>query len=159
MRSCSSGQHPCTCADYETRLKLERKAWHDVTASADHLTSHSEGDNLSPLHPDLLPSPQRAIFDQFKQYQDAELVTPNRLQQRLQDVSLKLEYTVDSFAHGVHALNTTRQLAERAAHRTASNAAQELEKREQERLTRDGERKLDTLDALRGLAKALNGPG
>lgn len=144
------------------RLQLERRAWDEVAASADKaLQSESQSldttnDGLSPLQPDLLSSPQRAILEQLNQPNDLAAINPSQIQQRLQDVATKLEYTVDSFAHSVHAVSTTRDVAERIAQQSSKMAARELEKREEEQAASSGGHKVDALDALRGLAKVLN---
>lgn len=146
------------------RLRKERAEWDELIASAAQQAAatpaatqagadETTGD-LSPLHAELLDSPQRRIVEQL-QAPEASSTDPEAIQQRMRDVAANLEFTVDSFAHGVHALSTTKQVAERLAERSLGDAAGVLEERERER--RVGGRGVDAMDALRGLARVLNG--
>lgn len=81
-------------------------------------------------------------------------VEPSAIQQRLRNISENLEFTVDQFAHGIHALSTTKETADRVAERTLADAAKVLEEREKQR--RVNGKAVDPMDALRGLAKVLN---
>lgn len=112
-------------------------------------TSQDEG-ALSPLHPDFLSSPDRAIFAQLNQSSTA----PDTLQQRLQNISSNLEFSIDQFADGVHAMATTRDMAERVADKSLKDAAEVLEDRAKERREKSGS--VAPMEALRGLARVLN---
>ena len=145
-----------------SRLKKERAEWDDLiasatstAASAPNVNGDTEG-GLSPLHPELLDSPQRAIYEQLPAPLGGQAMSidPSSIQQRLRNISQNLEFTVDQFAHGVHALSTVRETAERVADRTLSDAANVLEEREKER--RVNGKAVDPIDALKGLAKVLN---
>ena len=111
--------------------------------------------HLSPLHPELLDSPQRAILEQLQGASTESSTDPTAIQQRLRNITENLEFTVDQFAHGIHALTTTKETAERLADRSLANAANVLEEREKEH--RINGKAIDPMDALKGLAKVLNG--
>ena len=138
------------------RLKQERAEWDELIASAAPALSPSKPDagHLSPLHPELLDSPQRAILEQLQAPTTESTIEPSGIQQRLSNISANLEFTVDRFAHGVHALSTTKETANRLAERSLADAASVLEERDRE--YRVGGRAVDPMDALRGLAKVLN---
>ncbi|KAK3715971.1 hypothetical protein LTR37_006701 [Vermiconidia calcicola] len=146
------------------RLKKDRAEWDELIASAASPSAaspsspskpHAEDDgSLSPLHPELLDSPQRAILEQLQALTTQSLTDPSAIQQRLRDISENLEFTVDQFAHGVHALNTTKETAERLADRSLADAAGILEEREKDQRTNG--KAVDPMSALRGLAKVLN---
>lgn len=93
----------------------------------------------------------------MEQLQAPEALTtdPETIQQRMRDVAANLEFTVDSFAQGVHTLSTTQEVAEQLAERSLGDAAGVLEEREKERKRVAGG--VDPMDALRGLARVLNG--
>lgn len=139
-----------------SRLKKERSEWDELISSAAQASTTPDVDaagNLSPLHPELLDSPQRKIVEQL----EASTVIstdPDALQKRIRDISEDLEFTVDQFAHGVHALGATKDTAERLADRTLSDAAVVLEERDKERKVAG--KGVDAMDALRGLARVLN---
>ena len=148
-----------TTTNSPPRLKKERAEWNELIASAASLVSPSKKDTetdgpLSPLHPALLDSPQRAIFEQLQASTTDISTEPGVIQQRLRDISENLEFTVDQFAHGIHALSTTKETANRLAERSLADAAKVLEEREKER--RVNGRTVDPMDALRGLARVLN---
>lgn len=113
-----------------------------------------EPGSLSPLQPDILSSPQRAIFERLNSTTNQSHTEPQAIQQRLRTISDDLEFAVDMFAHGVHALSTTRETAERAAEKSLADAAHALEAREKQR-TASGNT-LDQMSSLRGLARVLN---
>ncbi|KAK3722390.1 hypothetical protein LTR37_002381 [Vermiconidia calcicola] len=141
------------------RLKRERAEWDELIAAAASPSSpskpHAEDDgSLSPLHPELLDSPQRAILEQLQAPTTQSLTDPSAIQQRLRNISENLEFTVDQFAHGVHALNTTKETADRLADRSLADAAGMLEEREKDQRTNG--KAVDPMSALRGLAKVLN---
>ena len=141
------------------RLKKERAEWDELIASAAPAPSSSTNDMagegaLSPIHPDFLDSPQRAILEQLQAPTIEFSTDPAEIQRRLRNVSENLEFTVDQFAHGIHALNTAKNMGDRLADRSLAEAANALEEREKERKA-DG-KVPDTFDALRGLAKVLN---
>ena len=148
-----------------SRLKKQQAEWDELSASAVPKASPSKAktkvgeteDNLSPINPDLLDSPQRDILTQLRGPASASAppVDAGAIQQRLRNISENLEFTVDQFAHGVHALSTTRDVAERLADKTLDQAAVVLTEREKARNV-DG-KAVDTMDALRGLARVLNG--
>ena len=143
------------------RLKRERAEWDELIGSVSHdpfsTTKDVESDGtLSPLHPELLDSPQRAIAQQLQQQPNAPPADPVAVCQRLDTLSGNLEFTVDQFAHGVDALRTSKDTAERLADRSLTQVAGALERREQARRA-DG-KALDPMEALRGLARVLNAP-
>lgn len=141
------------------RLKQERTEWDEVIGSAPTTSSQPENPEsvpgeLSPLRHDVLDTPQRAIFEQLHNPAPDASTDTGSLQQRLRNISDDLEFAVDQFAHGVHALTTTRETAERVAERSLSEAAKALEERDKQR-TASGQA-VDQMDALRGLARVLN---
>ncbi|KAK3672384.1 hypothetical protein LTR78_007691 [Recurvomyces mirabilis] len=143
------------------RLKKERADWDTLMKSAlstpppAESGAEDEQHVLSPVNLDLLDSPERAIFEQL-QAPTTEIATDSTaIQQRLQHVAENLEFSVDQFAHGVHALSTTRNTAEKLAERTLAEAADMLDEREKAR--RQESKGADALDALRALGKVLNG--
>ena len=75
----------------------------------------------------------------------------------MRNIATNLEFSVDQFAHGVHALTSTKETAERLAERSLGDAAGVLEEREKERKAGAGKGAVDAMDALRGLARVLNG--
>lgn len=101
----------------------------------------------------MLDSPQRAIVEQL-QAPATTSTDPDAVQQRLRNVAENLEFTVDQFAHGVQALSATKDTAERLAERALGDAADVLGEREKER--KASGKGVDTMDALRGLARVLN---
>ncbi|KAK5170452.1 uncharacterized protein LTR77_005040 [Saxophila tyrrhenica] len=146
------------------RLKKGRASWDELLASAattapsPSKSDKPEDGHLSPLNPDLLDTPQRAILEQL-QAPTAEQPSPKdptTIQHRLQQISQNLEFTVDQFAHGVHALSTTKATADRLAERSLDEAASVLQEREQEQRAKG--QGVGALDALRGLARVLNRP-
>lgn len=137
-------------ADWDTLMKSAVPAQSSPTKAGAEAASPV----LSPLHPELLDSPQRAILEQLQAPAASTSTDPESIQQRLRSVAENLEFSVDQFAHGVHALASTRSGAERLADRTLSEAAGVLEEREK---TRRAEGKGgDALDALRALGKVMN---
>lgn len=141
------------------RLKKERAEWDELIKTTASPISPSKKDSdpespLSPLHPELLDSPQRAIFEQLQASTTEISTEPSVIQQRLRNISENLEFTVDQFAHGIHALSTTKETANRLAERSLADTAKVLEEREKER--RVNGRTVDPMDALRGLARVLN---
>ncbi|TKA26512.1 hypothetical protein B0A50_05349 [Salinomyces thailandicus] len=143
------------------RLKKERAEWDELMKSAVPSSSpvregaEAEGD-MSPPHSDLLDTPQRKILEQL-QVPAADFPTePEAIQQRLRNVTENLEFSVDQFAHGMHALSTTRDTAERLADKTLADAADVLDEREKER--RSGGKSVDAFDALKALGKVMNAP-
>ena len=101
-----------------------------------------------------MENPQRALFEQLQTPAGDDITDPNAIQTRLSNISEDLEYTVDRFAHGVHALSTAREVAERVADRALADAANLLEEREKQQ-TSSG-KAVDQMDALKGLARVLN---
>lgn len=152
-------------ADQRYRLKKERQEWDALVKSAippppappspqkhpNEPSSPAPAAALSPLHPTLLSSPDRAILTQLTEPATSS-TAPEALQQRLQHISSNLEFSIDQFAESVHALATTRDTAEEVADRSLKDAAELLEERAKER--RGG---VGTMEALRGLARVLNG--
>lgn len=140
------------------RLKQERAEWDQLIASAAAASSTNEDidnkGNLSPLQPDLLDSPQRAILEQLQAPTTEASTEPGSIQQRLRNISENVEFAIDQFAHGVHALSVTRDVGERMAERSLADAANVLEEREKEEKVNG--KAVDPMDALRGLAKVLN---
>ncbi|OQO09851.1 hypothetical protein B0A48_04203 [Cryoendolithus antarcticus] len=156
------------------RLKKERHSWDSLISSATKQAtprdSHSspsktpkvrdvvESSIFSPVNADLIDSPDRAIFAQLQQ---ADSTTAHdTLQKRLQDVSANLEFSIDCFAESVHALSTSRSTAESLAERNLKEAAEVLESREDSRRAAgavNGVPQPSAMDALRGLARVLNG--
>lgn len=153
-----------------SRLKTERSEWDALIASAappipspSKSAAEDDGD-LSPLHSELLDSPQRSILEQLQQPQSQDQqpissTSPLTVQSRLRTIASNLEFTVDQFAHGVHALSIAKDTADRLADRSLDEAADVLQKKETERRTIDGGKGVDAMDALRGLARVLNGKG
>jgi kinetochore protein Mis13/DSN1 len=145
------------------RLKKERQEWDNLAKSAipaptpekQKATALPEPAvrGLSPLNADLLSSPDRAIFAQLNDLTTSSSGT-NALQQRLQNISSSLEFSIDQFAHGVHAMATTRDMAERVADRSLKDATDILEERDKEKKQKTGS--IEPMGALRGLAKVLN---
>jgi kinetochore protein Mis13/DSN1 len=139
-------------------LQKETAEWDEVTKSASVNASYIDFDAtdvaLSPLKSDLLDTPQRAIYDQLHTQPSTETIEPALIQQRLREISNDLEFAVDQFAHGVHALQVTKDTAERLADHSLADAATALEERHKERTV--GGKSVDPMDALRGLAKVLN---
>ncbi|KAM0720922.1 hypothetical protein Q7P37_003207 [Cladosporium fusiforme] len=143
------------------RLKKERQEWDNLAKSAVPPTPEKQATpdaesavrGLSPLNSDLLSSADRAIFAQLN-----ELTTsssgPTALQKRLQNISSNLEFSIDQLAQGVHAMATTRDMAERVADRSLKDATDILEERNKEKKEKDGG--IEPMGALRGLAKVLN---
>lgn len=114
----------------------------------------AESGSLSPLQPELLSSPQRVIFEHLDPIALRSPTDPETIQQRLRTISDDLEFAVDMFAHGVNALSTTHQTAERAAEKSLADAAHALEEREKQRAASG--KSLDQMNSLRGLARVLN---
>ncbi|KAK1820740.1 hypothetical protein LTR12_004765 [Friedmanniomyces endolithicus] len=153
------------------RLKAERANWDALTRSAVPTTPPTDPDTndpapLSPLHPDLLSTPEREILAQL---QDPTISTtsttstaetpptnPEAIQQRLRTLASTLEFSLDDFAHGIHVLANTRETAERLAERSLADAAGVLEARDKARRS-EGGGGADAMDALRALGKVLNG--
>ncbi|KAK1070989.1 hypothetical protein LTR74_003638 [Friedmanniomyces endolithicus] len=154
-----------------SRLKAERANWDALTRSAVPTTPPTDPDTndpapLSPLHPDLLSTPEREILAQL---QDPTISTtsttstaetpptnPEAIQQRLRTLASTLEFSLDDFAHGIHVLANTRETAERLAERSLADAAGVLEARDKARRS-EGGGGADAMDALRALGKVLNG--
>ena len=105
------------------------------------------------MNSDLLSSPDRAIFAQLNELTSSSS-GPSALQQRLQSISSGLEFSIDQFAHGVHAMATTRDMAERVADKSLRDATDILEERDKEKKQKSGT--IEPMGALRGLAKVLN---
>ncbi|RMY84469.1 hypothetical protein D0862_11415 [Hortaea werneckii] len=142
------------------RLKKERAEWDDLMKSAvppsPPTKEGAEAEReLSPLHPDLLDSPQRKVLEQLQAPATESSSHPEAVQKRLRNVSDNLEFSVDQFAHGMHTLITTRDTAERLADKSLSEAAEVLEDREKER--RATGKSADAFDALKALGKVMNG--
>ena len=143
------------------RLKKERQEWDNLAKSAIPAPTPEKATpalepalrGLSPLNSDLLSSPDRAIFAQLNGLTSSSS-GPTALQQRLQSISSGLEFSIDQFAHGVHAMATTRDTAERVADRSLRDATDILEERDKEKKQKSGN--IEPMGALRGLAKVLN---
>ncbi|KAK5739578.1 hypothetical protein LTR17_005267 [Elasticomyces elasticus] len=141
------------------RLKAELASWEALKNNAIPVSPPSKpgaGEEidgaLSPLQDNMLDSSQLAILEELRR---PALTDPEAVQTRLRGVAEGLEFSVDSFAHGVHALTTSRATAERLAERSLGGAAEVLEGREKARKAEG--RGVDPLEALRGLGKVLNG--
>ena len=143
------------------RLKKERAEWDELMRSAvpasppSKAGTEAEGE-LSPLHPDLLDSPQRKILEELQAPTAESSTHPEALQTRLRHISDNLEFSVDQFAHGMHTISTTRDTAERLADKTLADAAEILEEREKERRAKG--KSGDAFDALKALGKVMNAP-
>ena len=145
------------------RLKKEREEWDTLARSAipaptpekQKITPTLEPGlrGLSPVNSDLLSTPDRAIFAQLNELTSSSTGT-NALQQRLQGISSSLEFSIDQFAQGVHAMATTRDMAERVADKSLKDATDILEERDKEKKQKTGN--IEPMGALRGLAKVLN---
>ena len=145
--------------DARYRLKAERAEWDEVARSAATTNtqpdrSDAERGQMSPILLDALDSPQRHILEQLQQPEAESAIQPETLHGRLKAISQDLEFSVDQFAHGIHALSTTRVTAERVAERSLADAAQVLEEREKQRASTSNP--VDQMDVLRGLARVLN---
>lgn len=103
---------------------------------------------------DLLDSPQRAIFEQLQAPTHESSTDPEVIQQRLRHMTENIEFTVDQFAHGIHALSTAKESGEQLADQALTDAASVLEEREKEQRAKG--KAVDPMDALKGLAKVLN---
>ncbi|EME50018.1 hypothetical protein DOTSEDRAFT_68768 [Dothistroma septosporum NZE10] len=142
------------------RLTIERAEWDEVAHSAACTTNtplerrEAEPGQMSPILLDTLDSPQRRIFEQLQQPEVELAIQPEMLHDRLKAISRDLEFSVDQFAHGIHALSTTRETAERAAEQSLADAARVLEERERQRAAASN--RVDQMDVLRGLARVLN---
>ena len=64
-------------------------------------------------------------------------------------ISQDLEFSVDKLTHSIHAIDTSADVAGRAADLTLSEAAASLQRRHEQIAERTGGRQVDTLDALR----------
>ena len=147
----------------ECRLKKERQEWDALAESAIPAPTPEKQKStpaletavrgLSPVNSDLLSSPDRAIFAQLNDLTTSSTGT-NALQQRLQGISSSLEFSIDQFAQGVHAMATTRNMAERVADKSLKDATDILEERDKEKKQKTGN--IEPMGALRGLAKVLN---
>lgn len=144
------------------RLKKEREEWDTLAKSAipaptpekQKPTPQEPGlRGLSPVNSDLLSTPDRVIFAQLNELTSSSTGT-NALQQRLQGISSSLEFSIDQFAQGVHAMATTRDMAERVADKSLKDATDILEERDKEKKQKTGS--IEPMGALRGLAKVLN---
>ncbi|KAK3112255.1 hypothetical protein LTR53_011656 [Teratosphaeriaceae sp. CCFEE 6253] len=144
-------------ADWDTLMRSAIPATPPANADTDSGAEVDGGPALSPLHPELLDSPQRAILETLNAPAAGEpsVNDPEALQQRLRTVAEDLEFTVDRFAHGMHALARTKEVAETLAEKTLEQAAGVLDTREKSRRTEG--KGADALDALRALGKVLNG--
>ncbi|KAF2716954.1 hypothetical protein K431DRAFT_168103 [Polychaeton citri CBS 116435] len=148
-------------------LRKERTAWTDLIKTSeqqvkfDDTTDSNEGDgSASPLHPELLDSPQRALLEKFEGQQTSDSAEPPRvdpeyIQSRLKTALNDLEFSIDSFAAGIHQLTTTAGVADKLAERTLESAAGTIEQREASRRAA-GSRAAGVLESLRGLARVLN---
>lgn len=145
------------------RLKKERQEWDNLARSAIPAPTPKKqqpgpateptAQGLSPLNAELLSNADRVIFAQLNELASSSS-GPNALQQRLQNVSANLEFSIDQFAQGVHAMTTTRETAERVADRSLKDATDILEERNREKRDKSGS--IEPMGALRGLAKVLN---
>jgi kinetochore protein Mis13/DSN1 len=148
------------CADSSGRLKQERAGWETLKKSAVLPTPTREpadSENpLSPIHPDLLDSPQRALLEDL----DLPTAEPVAVQQRLKSLTEDLEFKVDLYADSVHAVGVSRDAAERLADRTLATAAETLEERDKGRKAggQSKGRAMDAFDALRALGRVMNAP-
>ncbi|KAL9534580.1 Kinetochore protein [Sphaerulina musiva] len=144
------------------RLKAEKAEWDALTQSAASVALGPDQDqqqtagpgNVSPIHPEVLDTPQRTIFEQLSSVPEDTITTPTTIHDRLRTISDDLEFAIDQFAHGVHALSTTKETADRVAEKSLAEAATALEEREKQRAK--GSKAVDQMDALRGLARVLN---
>lgn len=103
------------------------------------------------MHSNLLDDTQRQILERLQAPITDSSTDPTTIQQRLHQISENLEFSVDSFAHSIHALNKTRETADRLADRALSDTATILEERAEAR-----KGPLDGMDALRTLGKVMN---
>lgn len=141
-------------------LKQERASWDELARSAltsvpETKTEDLEDGALSPLRPELLDSPQRRIFEQLQAPSESDISTdPKALQTRLQAIASDLEFKVDQFAHGVHALSVARETGDKVADRVLSDTAEVLAEREKARKSKGGGP--DAMDALKALGRVMN---
>ncbi|GAB7365619.1 hypothetical protein MBLNU230_g6687t1 [Neophaeotheca triangularis] len=170
------------------RLKQERAQWDALLSSTNLPTSPRKPSPesadpstpaLSPINPDLLSTPDRAIFAQLNNapITETETDTPSQplptvttVQSRLQTLTANLEFNVDALFHGVHALAALGETGDRLADRVLRESASVLEARESRKreLVAEAESKengagegvrssgVAVLDALRGLGRVLN---
>ena len=87
----------------------------------------------------------------------AQTDTLSSTQSRLDALSETLEFKIDLFADSLHRLEQYRQGAERAAGKILAAGAERLEQREEEREQKSGGQ-MDSMDVLRALSRAANGP-
>ena len=113
---------------------------------------HAQETIGSAIQTELLDSPQRAILEKMQgpTSDDAATMEPQSIQQRLQTLANNLEFSVDQFAHGIHALATTQATGEKLAERTLAEAADVLTARDQER--RQQGKGADAMNALKALS-------
>lgn len=155
----ASGIDPGLIANAHCRLTAERAEWDKVAQSAATLSTQPESSTvdtgqMSPVRLDVLDSPQRHILEQLQQPETESAIQPETLHERLKSISQDLEFSVDQFAHGIHALSTARETAERIAERSLADAAHVLEERDKQRASTSNP--VDQMDVLRGLARVLN---
>nr|POE80903.1 kinetochore protein mis13 [Quercus suber] len=140
--------------EWETLIKSATSA---VTPVSPSLASPEDQRRLSPIRADLLDSPQRAILANFQSTTSVDGPSApadlGALQTQMQDLSTNLEFSVDQFAHGVHALTTAKTTADSVADRTLAETAAVLDHRAQAYSGKGA----DAVDSLRALGKLLNG--
>ncbi|KAL2357236.1 kinetochore protein-like protein Mis13 [Cryomyces antarcticus] len=147
------------------RLQEEKAAWEDLlkqsfaaTSSSKDAPSHDQQQtphiSTDPNSIDAsLLDPEQAAILQTLISQGSPLLSST--QSRLQDISSSLEFKIDQFADGVHKLEQYRQAAERVADRILAVSAEKLEEREKRSLEKNGLGKVDGIEVLRSLSRAI----
>jgi len=92
---------------------------------------------------------QESILPSLQSHKDLRSET----QQRLRNVLDGLEFKIDTFADGIHAVDKLHESLRGLADRVLEQAAGALEKREQEALERAGMQKVGIGDVLRSFSR------
>jgi kinetochore protein Mis13/DSN1 len=141
----------------ETRLQMERKQWAALTAAPPP---------LPPLLPDkTFPTPE-SIDVSMLSFEEAAILSRlttsssassqhSSAQSHIQNLQSGLEFKVDQFAHGIHALTQYRETAECVADRVLALGAQALEDRSRKEREEAGTRDLPVMEVLRSLSRIL----
>lgn len=125
--------------------------------SADLLADPSQASALSSLLSPTKTGPNASSPETQSSSTDLQASTLARLQSITSDNNL--EFTIDTFATNIHALNSYQQAADRVATALLSISAEALEEREKQGRRRDGDggeaREVGMRDVLRGLSRVI----